>query len=273
MICPQMSAPERAQLAMVLEVAAFPKPGNVDRCHDYARTTLEHFLASAIFARPALEKAAGKTKGAGKYLKEAVALTACHGGGNTHFGAFILLIPLVMGGDIGGAQKVIAQTTVEDAVAFYDAFALTKVRILEGDEFDVQDPTATKKLREQKMTMTDVMAHSAKNDMVAREWVNGFHLTRRAADLIPQYGTGRRAIADAFLALLAEEPDTFICKEHGPAVADEVREKAQQVRAGTMRVEDLDEECIRRGINPGSLADITIAGIYTALGEGWSWEC
>ncbi|MDD1663513.1 MAG: triphosphoribosyl-dephospho-CoA synthase, partial [Methanomicrobiales archaeon] len=54
-----MTPVERAQMAMVLEVTAYPKPGNVDRCHDYEGTVLEHFLASAILARPALERAAG----------------------------------------------------------------------------------------------------------------------------------------------------------------------------------------------------------------------
>ncbi|HMK15341.1 MAG TPA: triphosphoribosyl-dephospho-CoA synthase, partial [Methanomicrobiales archaeon] len=92
-----MTPVERAQMAMVLEVTASPKPGNVDRCHDYEGTRLEHFLASAIFARPALEKAeAGRCgTGIGEILREAVRLTSSHRGGNTHFGAFILLVPLL----------------------------------------------------------------------------------------------------------------------------------------------------------------------------------
>ncbi|HOF97134.1 MAG TPA: triphosphoribosyl-dephospho-CoA synthase, partial [Methanoculleus sp.] len=35
---PPMNRAERAQMAMMLEVSAYPKPGNVDRCHDYADT-------------------------------------------------------------------------------------------------------------------------------------------------------------------------------------------------------------------------------------------
>jgi triphosphoribosyl-dephospho-CoA synthase len=57
MTCLLMRPVDRAQLAMTLEVCAYPKPGNVDRCHDYSETRLEHFLASVIFARPALEEA------------------------------------------------------------------------------------------------------------------------------------------------------------------------------------------------------------------------
>ena len=57
MICRKMTRADRAQLAMMLEVCAYPKPGNVDRCHDYDNTRLEHFLGSMIFSRNALELA------------------------------------------------------------------------------------------------------------------------------------------------------------------------------------------------------------------------
>ena len=90
---------------MMLEVCAFPKPGNVDRCHDYPDTRLEHFLASVILARPALEEAALGKGRIGEIIGHAVRQTSMHSGGNTHFGAFILLIPLMYGGDIEGAEN------------------------------------------------------------------------------------------------------------------------------------------------------------------------
>ena len=123
MTCLQMTNVERAQLAMMLEVCAYPKPGNVDRCHDYPETRLEHFLASTILARPALEEADRGQGRIGEIIKHAVRDTNCHEGGNTHFGAFILLIPLVYGKGIPGAMEAIAKTETSDAVAFYKAFA------------------------------------------------------------------------------------------------------------------------------------------------------
>ncbi|MCX6688267.1 MAG: triphosphoribosyl-dephospho-CoA synthase [Methanoregula sp.] len=267
-----MRAAERAQLAMMLEVCAYPKPGNVDRCHDYPDTRLEHFLASTILARPALEEAERGVGRIGEIIGHAVQLTNIHSGGNTHFGAFILLIPLVYGGDIDGAKKAIEKTDVSDAVAFYRAFALTRVCMNAGDELDVNDPTALHMLREREMTLLDVMAHSAPNDMVAREWMTGFSLTRRGADLLKQFGPGRASIGKMFLTLLASEPDTFIVKKHGRAVAEETMAKAREVLDGIRSVEELDAECIALDINPGSIADITIAAIFVALGEGWSWD-
>jgi triphosphoribosyl-dephospho-CoA synthase len=268
-----MTPVERAQMAMVLEVTASPKPGNVDRCHDFEGTRLEHFLASAIFARPALERAAGSSGGIGEVFREAVRLTTAHGGGNTHFGALILLIPLLRGGDIPGAIRAVKDSTVEDAVNFYQAFSLTKVRVLPGDPLDVSDPRALDLIRDRGMTLFDVMEHSKEHDMVAREWVNGFHLTRRAADLLHESGCGRKGVVDAFLRLLSTEIDTFIVKEHGQIVAGEVRRRAGEILAGREDLAAFDAECIARGVNPGSTADILIAGIYIALGEGWEWDC
>jgi len=267
-----MNAVERAQLAMMLEVCAFPKPGNVDRCHDYPETRLEHFLASTLFARSALEEAERGQGRIGEIIKHAVRDTNCHQGGNTHFGAFILLVPLVYGKDIAGAMAAIAKTDVSDAIAFYKAFAMTSVKIHATDELDVNDPHALTLIRDRDMTLLDVMQHSAGNDMVAREWITGFPMTRRGADLLKEIGPGRESIVRTFLVLLATEPDTFIIKKHGLAVAQETMMAARDVLDGKRTAEDLDADCIARDINPGSMADIVIASIFVALGEGWSWD-
>jgi triphosphoribosyl-dephospho-CoA synthase len=257
---------------MMLEVCAYPKPGNVDRCHDYETTRLEHFLASTIYSRPALEEAELGQGRIGEIIRHAVSATSCHGGGNTHFGAFILLIPLVYGGDIPGAIKAVGKTDVSDAVAFYRAFRMTDVRMHSGDELDVNDPSSLQKLRDRDMTLLDVMQHSTKNDMIAREWVTGFPLTRCGADLLKTSGSGREAIVQAFLTLLASEPDTFIIKEHGVDAAMQTVMRARDVIDGKNSIQEFDAELIGKGINPGSIADIIIASIYVALGEGWEWD-
>ncbi len=269
----QPTRSERAQLAMMLEVSAYPKPGNVDRCHDYADTRLEHFLASTIFVRPAFEKAERRDGRIGSLIKEAVRLTSDHSGGNTHFGAYILLVPLLLGDGIDGALQAIRETNVEDAIDFYAAFALTAVRMGSDEELDVNDPESIRAIRERGMTLLDIMEYSAPNDMVAREWTNGYRLTRRGADLLHEHGCGRQAIVQAFMHLLAEEPDTFIAKKHGSEVAVRTMEHAREVVEGRRDIAALDAECIAAGINPGSIADITIAAIYVALGEGWQWDC
>jgi triphosphoribosyl-dephospho-CoA synthetase len=64
-----ISRTERAQMAMAFEVCAWGKPGNVDRCHDFPDTKLEHFLASVIFCRPAFEKAEHRQGSVGALIR------------------------------------------------------------------------------------------------------------------------------------------------------------------------------------------------------------
>jgi triphosphoribosyl-dephospho-CoA synthase len=267
-----MTRAERAQMAMMLEVCAYPKPGNVDRCHDYESTYLEHFLSSMILVRPALEKAERAETGIGDCIYDAVARTNTHSGGNTHFGAFLLIIPLVRGGDIPAAAASLRSTSVDDAISFYRAFGMTRVRVLSSDELDVNDPAALEQIRKRGLTLFDIMVHSGENDMVAREWTNGFSRTRRGADLLKANGPGRGSIVRSFIDLLSEEPDTFIAKEHGKDAAEQVRQGAAEVASGRKDIGAFDQECIDAGINPGSTADILIASLFVAMGEGWQWD-
>lgn len=267
------SPAELAQFAMLLEVTARGKPGNIDRCHDYADTRLDHFLASAVLAKPVFSAVEDGCLSIGEAVRDAVARTNMHNGGNTHFGAFLLLLPLLAGRGIAGAAELVQKTTVTDAVLFYEAFGLTQVRVRTKDPMDVNDPASVQHLRDEQITMYNVMEYSAPHDMVAREWTNGFALTRRAADLLLEQNTGVHAIPAMFLTLMAEYPDTFIAKKFDDATAEQVMHKARDVKCGRRDLAAFDEECINAGINPGSLADICIAGIFTALLEGWKWDC
>jgi triphosphoribosyl-dephospho-CoA synthase len=47
-----------AQLAALLEVSAYPKPGNVHRLHDFPTTKYEHFLAGSVAISPSINKVA-----------------------------------------------------------------------------------------------------------------------------------------------------------------------------------------------------------------------
>jgi len=47
-----------AMLAALLEVSAYPKPGNVHRLRDVPGTRYEHFLAGSVAMGPAMRKLA-----------------------------------------------------------------------------------------------------------------------------------------------------------------------------------------------------------------------
>ena len=81
-----------AQMACVLEACA-PKPGNVNRFHDFSDTSLEDYLLSAVAIGPAFENAA--QSGVGQTIWQAVSDTRKVVRSNTNLGMILLLAPLV----------------------------------------------------------------------------------------------------------------------------------------------------------------------------------
>ncbi|BAI61254.1 conserved hypothetical protein [Methanocella paludicola SANAE] len=281
-----------AVLSMALEVSGTPKPGNIDREHDYVGTKYEDFLASAIGVYPVMEKACREgvgesaPRGIGSLILEASGESVrWQGGGNTHFGAYILLFPLIKSAMRGpldelrdNAIQVVKETTIQDAVDFYRAFSMVDVRMKESKDLnsnerslDVSDSSALDELGRRGTTMYDIMEISAKNDMVAREWVEGFRLSFRAAEKIQgkrRTGTMNDATVLTFLELLAEEPDTLVAKKYDMNKAIYVQGLANDVLERRMTLKELSNRLYVEKINPGSTADIIIAGLFISLLNG-----
>ncbi len=268
-----------AQLAMLLEVAGTPKPGNVDRDRDLPGLRFEHFLAGAIGSGEGL-RAAANGEPIGASFETAVAGMADQEAGNTQFGSLLLLVPLVAAASDGSIDRdrvtaAVEATTVADAAEFYRAFEHVDVAVdeppSEGEAPDVrQGSDAVPDVRDQDLTLYDVMAESASYDGVAREWTNGFDRTFAAAEYVAaDRGPASDRAARTFLWLLSREPDTLVATKHGERTARRVMVRAQEARADTMdHVEAFAESLVREGINPGTTADLTAAGLFVALQRG-----
>jgi len=268
-----------AQLAMLLEVAGTPKPGNVDRDRDLPGLRFEHFLAGTVGAGEGLRGAADGAS-IGEAFERAVDGMARQRGGNTQFGTLLLLVPLVAAADDGGVDPdavsaVVEDTTVDDAADFYRAFDHVDVAVedppAEGEAPDVRrgsDAVAT--VHERDLTLYDVLAESAPGDGVAREWVEGFERTFGAAEyLAAGRGPASDLAAETFLWLLSREPDTLVATKHGERTARRVMVRAQEARADTIdHVEALAKSLVAEGINPGTTADLTAAALFVALQRG-----
>ncbi|MFY1113171.1 MAG: triphosphoribosyl-dephospho-CoA synthase [Methanosarcinaceae archaeon] len=319
-----------AQLAMLLEVSASPKPGNVDREHDYPDTCFEHFVASSVGVYPALEQAARSRDGIGSLIKAAVYESAAwQNGGNTHFGAFLLLIPLAMAAGVilagkkpeNGLKKLepgdlenlvdralvfVRETGCEDAVEFYRAFGAAGVRVNSVEEFDLKDTESPGALCEKAVTLYDLMVISEGYDMIANEWTTGFRRCLEGARTILGFmharngdcgnpspdcsGTGiNEAVVYSFLKLLSRHRDTFIQTKFDADTADHVSSRAREILSeweekGSVldsvsdsgsgkrdflallpSIREFDSELLEKRINPGSTADIIIAGLFIAL--------
>ncbi|THE65633.1 triphosphoribosyl-dephospho-CoA synthase [Salinadaptatus halalkaliphilus] len=271
---------QNARLALLLEVAGTPKPGNVDRTRDLPDLHFEHFLAGAVGAQSGLEMAADGAA-VGSAFERAIDGMATQRGDNTQFGALLLLVPLVRASrselSPAVAESVVEETTVADAAGFYRAFDHVDVFVDDPpasmDDLDVRRGSdAVPALFERGLTLYDVMDHSVPGDDVAREWVTGFDRSFLAAHRLANAdGPATDRAASVFLSVLAERPDTLVANRHGETVAREVTDRAAELHDSNAlgtdpdAVERFADELVERGVNPGTTADIVAAGLFIAL--------
>jgi triphosphoribosyl-dephospho-CoA synthase len=267
-----------AQAACVLEVAA-AKPGNVSRHHDFADTSFEDFLLSAVAIGAALG-AAGEA-GVGETVLRAVRDTRRWVSVNTNLGIVLLLVPLAgaaarEGGSLRSrVSRVLASLTVADTQAVYAAIRLAEPRGL--GQVDAQDVR-----EEPTVTLREAMALAAPRDTIAREYVTDYDVTFDLATPVLRRaradGLGFSAAAlETYLRVLAEVPDTLIARKQGPAAARGVSERARQVlaagpprspeRARATEAFDVELRSPDNRENPGTTADLVAAALFVVLSE------
>ena len=249
------------QLAVLLEVSAYPKPGNVHRTADFEGTRYEHFLASAIALGPHFKHAAkqgvlvheGKIDlcrvGVGETIKEAVIdVSSWQHGGNTVLGSIILLVPIAVATGITFAAdefsipklkrniKLVAEsTTPEDALKLYEAINIVQPGGLgKAPKLDVTDAASTKKIIEEKVTLYEVFKISASWDSISSEWVNNYHITFNIGypffiQQLEETNDINTATVHTFLKILSEIPDTLIARKAGTPKAKEISTQARTV--------------------------------------------
>jgi triphosphoribosyl-dephospho-CoA synthase len=240
-----------AQLAAVLEVAGWPKPGNVHRTADFEDTRFEQFMAGAIALGPSVRDVALRGIRAaqgrlplheiriGKYVKKAVSVVRnSHLGGNTHLGISLLFIPLAAAAGMthrkrGNVEslplreyvmKIMKATTSQDAIDAYDAINLATSAALgqlNGEPApDLSDQNASTKLTAEKITLYEAMRISSKWDNIAKEWATGMEICFKTGypTLMNVYNETHdinTAIVHMFLTILSRHPDTFIARKVG----------------------------------------------------------
>jgi triphosphoribosyl-dephospho-CoA synthase len=282
---------QAAQLACILEVTS-PKPGNVNRQHDFDDTRYEDFLLSAISIGPAMQSAS--QQGVGQTVWRAIQDTHRLVTSNTNLGIVLLLVPIVKACFQANKVKlkqpgtktcidtihqelvfILRNLTIRDAHFTYRAIRLARPgglgRIGEAD-ID-QEPT---------ITLLQAMELAKDRDSIAREYVTGFEITfgigypalRQAweAQCDPQW-----AIVQAYLTILANVPDTLIGRKRGMDLARHVSSRAQEIldAGGIFSSEgrqaiaafDLELRDAKHTLNPGTTADLTTAAVFLLLME------
>ncbi|MFH1789391.1 MAG: triphosphoribosyl-dephospho-CoA synthase [Candidatus Altiarchaeota archaeon] len=298
------SVAEAAERSCVLE-ASSEKPGNVSPTQSFSDTKFEDYLAGSNALKPAVAAAclAGCTAGSGKTSPDKIRLGALikkamldvgksHDGGNTHLGVALVFIPISAGAGLCMAEKkgfaclrecirrVVAASTVEDALNFYEAVNLAEAGGLPKSELDVKAEESKNKIREKKLTFTDIMKLSSEKDMLARELSTEMPVTfdesiPLLSSLTERLGSASDAIVQTYLVVLSRHPDTLIAKKAGMGEAERVSARALEVigaggvltEEGRSQIRILDRELRveENKLNPGTTADLIAASIFVSM--------
>jgi len=271
----------RLELAMLLEVSAYPKPGNIHRTRDYPDTRFEHFLASAVASRNSFETAAerGALIGKGQLRPEgarlgslirSAALNAFHSqrGGNTSLGTLTLLVPLAVAAGMTSTKhlslhrfrlnlkRILESTTPIDSVAFYEAVTSSKPGGLgRAPQLDLKDPSSRTQILRRKIKLLDVFRIAAGWDSICQEWITNYSTT---FDLgypyfkreLSKTDDINAATVDTYLRILSEKPDTLIARKAGTRKARWTSNRARKALAlggaktvaGRKQIQRLDDE-------------------------------
>lgn len=298
------------ELAILLEASAH-KPGNVSAVTDFEKTRYEHFLASAVAASSSFESAAERgiavsedridlsDVGMGQFIKSCVAdINAWQHGGNTLLGTVILLSPMAVAAgitmsserfDVPALRKnlklVVESTTPEDAVHVYEAIRIANPSGLgKAPDLDINDPTATERIIDQKISLYEVFRIAEKYDTICSEWTKNYPVTFDLAypflmNKLRDSPDPGLAIVQTFLQVLAEVPDTFIARKTGIEKARQISLKAREVvelggvetSSGRKSLDRLDRELKKSGnlLNPGTTADIMGAALALCILAGY----
>jgi len=274
-----------AQAACVLEVDA-PKPGNVNRYHDFDDATMEDFHLSAL----AIGRPFGyiHVQGVGKTVLEAVKATRRWVSTNTNLGILLLLAPLglawsrirlrpddaVSPRELPNLWKTEIQWVLDHLTVLDTAFVYQAIREASPagmgnvNQYDINEQAPS-------VTLLEVMRPAADRDLIARQYTDGFSLVleqgRESFAAALEKGLPLPcAINETFLFLLSLHADTLIARKLGQKRSEEVRQLALQVRNRQMGAEELDR-LLRsekhHTLNPGTTADLTAAVIFIYLLE------
>jgi len=249
-----------ASLAALLEVSAYPKPGNVHRTRDLPTTRFEHFITCGIAISPAMRRLTLSGYDAAKgskpwssvrignqILRSIKDSLDWQKGGNVNLGIILLISPLaaasgalLFNGSVIKAytlrdslRKIIRSTTPEDAINVSRSISLSvSERVLgQVDELDVLDKTTIRRIRGEGLTLLDLFSKCALRDSICGEWVTAFEIVftegyRFLRSSIEKKCDTNSAVVNTFLHVLSRHPDSLVNRKAGSEEASKMSETA-----------------------------------------------
>ncbi|MCQ2977583.1 MAG: triphosphoribosyl-dephospho-CoA synthase [archaeon] len=278
-----------AQIASVLEVSGYPKPGNVHRTRNFDDMVFEDFIISGVVIGETIREATTQAKSIngnyesaelGRFILEAVKETDKWIANNTNLGIMMMCVPIACSAAISNSFDEIQSnvgilmdnTTVDDAVNLYDAINIADAGGMgDQEEFDVMSEKAKDELRANNQTMFDVLKISAGWDRLANELTSSmpvcFDIGFPTFNELKSESINKATVL-TFLTILSQIPDTLISRKYGDEVAQSVSDKVKELLTFKDdddfldKLNEFDDYLYENKFNPGTTADLTAASIF-----------
>ena len=249
---------------IALETAAYPKPGNVHRLHDFADIRFEDFLVASGVSQ--MHMLRGLRRGMllaketrlvnvyGDLIRDVVIESMrISGGGNTNLGSSLLLVPLSialgylrvnnyeveLNNLLVTARDLLRRySTMNDAINYYKAVRAASPSYIRATDYtgempNVWDPEFISKIKGRGITLWDVLSYSSRYDLNSNEIVQGYprslELTLYLLNRLRVHGEWNRAVVETYIYQLSREDDPVIARKYGSEVAANVRNEARKL--------------------------------------------
>lgn len=279
---------EIAQIASVLEVSGYPKPGNVHRNRDFHDMVFEDFLISGIAIGKTIKLLCEKSKKSrndlskinlGSYILKGVKKTNHWVKNNTNLGIIMMLMPIAASASISSnfndlqenIDKIIKSTTVNDAINLYEAINLAEAGGMGASkEFDLSNDASKDELKNNNKSMYDVLEISSSWDTLASELTSKmpicFEISYPTFHKLKKENSLNNSTIITFLTILSNVPDTLISRKYNNKKAIEVSDECLKVLNSSpedfiKNLKKFDDYLFENKLNPGTTADLTAASI------------
>ncbi len=258
--------------ACIAELEAI-KPGNVHIFSDGHGMTVQDFVLSAdaasqVIAQPDLSL--------GERILSSVEATQKVVGCNTNLGVILLCAPLIHAALqptsdslIEKVSGVLSGTNVDDAELVFAAIRLANPAGLgEVAQYDVHKPAGC--------TLLHAMQAAAPYDMIAQQYRNGFadvaNGLARYQHILMQWQRPAWSVTAVHLHFMAGFLDSHVARKYGETIARLLQQEAVAHEAAFLKMYNpknyqaalltFDEALKKRGLNPGTSADLTVATLF-----------
>lgn len=293
------------EIATLLEVSGYPKPGNVHRTSDFNDMTYEDFLISSTSIRENLEIVAFNGSKyypnmlneiqIGESILGCVKNTQNLVKTNTNLGISMLLVPIAATfgalheeNSLNNLPKtldtIIKNTEFNDAIALVKAISLSKAGGMDNktSKYDVNDSNTIDEIRKNHINIHDLLQMSSKYDKISYELINGLPIIMNYGyptymRYVDEYSQNDVTL-EIYLTILANVSDTLINRKYGEEIAKDVSERAKTILESTeigtndrlKELNEFDTFLKTKNYNPGTSADFTAASLFVGLVDKYS---